>query len=125
MNKLLMCGLLLVGSTPALAGQPPEDAEIPRNVWGQPDLAGVWNFSSNVPMQRSQRFGDREFMTAEEIAELQARLAERDAASDQAVPSGPGNQGRCRAGPERRDGQDEHHEGDPRQPGLAFRPPGR
>ena len=93
MNTLLMCGLLLVGSTPALAGQPPEDAEIPRNVWGQPDLAGVWNFSSNVPMQRSQRFGDREFMTAEEIAELQVRLAERDAASDQAVPSGPGNPG--------------------------------
>ena len=93
MNKLLMCGLLLVGTTPALAGQAPEDAEIPRNVWDQPDLAGVWNFSSNVPMQRSQRFGDREFMTAEEIAELQVRLAERDAASDQAVPSGPGNPG--------------------------------
>ena len=93
MYKLLMCGLLLVSSTPALAGQAPEDAEIPRNVWGQPKLAGVWNFSSNVPMQRSQRFGDREFMTAEEVAELRVRLAERDAASDQAVPSGPGNPG--------------------------------
>lgn len=93
MYKLLMCGLLLVSSTPALAGQAPEDAEIPHNVWGQPDLAGVWNFSSSVPMQRSQRFGDREFMTAEEIAELRVRLAERDAASDQAVPSGPGNPG--------------------------------
>ena len=93
MNKLLICGLLLVASTPALAGQPVEDAEIPRNVWGQPDLSGAWNFSSNVPMQRSRRFGAREFMTAEEIAELRVRLAERDAASDEAVPSGPGNPG--------------------------------
>ena len=93
MNKLLIGGLLLLASTPALAGQASEGSEIPRNVWGQPDLAGVWNFSSNVQMQRPQRFGDREFMTAEEVAQLRVRLAERDAASDQAVPSGPGNPG--------------------------------
>ena len=93
MNKLLIGGLLLLASTPALADQAPEGTETPRNVWGQPDLAGVWNFSSDVQMQRPQRFGDREFMTAEEVAQLRVRLAERDAASDQAVPSGPGNPG--------------------------------
>lgn len=63
----------------------------PRNMWGQPDLQGVWNFSSNVPMQRPERFGDREFMTDDEIAAMRARLAERDAASDQAVPSSDPN----------------------------------
>jgi hypothetical protein len=63
----------------------------PLNMWGQPDLQGVWNFSSNVPMQRPERFGDREFMTDDEIAAMRARLAERDAASDQAVPSSDPN----------------------------------
>lgn len=63
----------------------------PRNMWGQPDLQGVWNFSSNVPMQRPEQFGEREFMTDDEIAAMRARLAERDAASDQAVPSADPN----------------------------------
>ena len=63
----------------------------PRNVWGQPDLQGVWNFSSNVPFQRPQQFGEREFMTDDEIAAMRARLAEADAASDQAVPSADPN----------------------------------
>lgn len=58
----------------------------PRNMWGQPDLQGVWNFSSNVPMQRPQQFGERQFMTNDEVAALRQRLAERDAASDAAVP---------------------------------------
>jgi len=58
----------------------------PRTEWGHPDLQGVWNFSSNVPMQRPQQFGDRQFMTDDEVAQMRARLAERDAASDQAVP---------------------------------------
>ena len=26
--------------------------QAPRTEWGKPDLQGVWNFSSNVPMQR-------------------------------------------------------------------------
>ena len=66
-----------------LAGQAPDNSEIPRNAWDRPSLEGVWNFSSNVPMQRPQRFGDREFITDEEVAELRARLAAADAVSDQ------------------------------------------
>ena len=63
-----------------------DDFVAPRTEWGHPDLQGVWNFSSNVPLTRPERFGDREFMTPEEIEELRARLAAADAASDQAVP---------------------------------------
>ena len=58
----------------------------PRTEWGAPDLQGVWNFSSNVPLQRPTQFGDREFMTDDEVTQLRARLAAADAASDQAVP---------------------------------------
>ena len=54
---------------------------------GIPDLQGVWNFSSECAANvRPERFGDREFMTPEEVEELRARLAAADAASDQAVP---------------------------------------
>ena len=79
MKALLTLGLLII-SAPVLAGQAQNDTKIPRNVWEQPSLEGVWNFSSNVPMQRSRRFGDRQFMTNEEVAELRARLAAADAA---------------------------------------------
>ena len=73
----IMCGFLLCGSVVAA-----DDTYVsPRNVWGQPDLQGVWNFSSNVPFQRPQQFGEREFMTDDEIAAMRARLAEADAAS--------------------------------------------
>lgn len=65
----------------------------PRTQWGQPDLQGVWNFSSNVPMQRPERFGEREFMTDDEVEALRARLAAQDAASDQAVPQREGGPG--------------------------------
>ncbi len=58
----------------------------PRTEWGLPDLQGVWNFSSNTPMQRPSRFGSRRYLTDEEIAELQSRAAASDEASDAAIP---------------------------------------
>ncbi len=41
---------------------------MPRTQWGDPDLQGVWNFSSEVPMQRPEHFGNREYLTPTEIA---------------------------------------------------------
>ena len=41
---------------------------VPRTEWDQPDLQGVWNFSSEVPMERPEQFGAREFLTEVEIA---------------------------------------------------------
>ena len=74
--------ILLLFSLSSLAR---EDFVAPRTEWGHPDLQGVWNFSSNVPLERPERFGDREFMTPGEIEQLRAGLAAADAASDQAV----------------------------------------
>ena len=63
-----------------------DDYIAPRTQWGQPDLQGVWNFSSNTPMQRPKRFGERQFLTEEEIAEAKAKRAEADAKFDGALP---------------------------------------
>lgn len=65
-----------------------QDYEVPRTAWGQPDLQGVWNFSSDVPMQRPARFGDRQFLTEQEIADIRAAQAARDAGSDAALAIG-------------------------------------
>ncbi|MFT7472821.1 MAG: hypothetical protein ACI8XU_002725, partial [Kiritimatiellia bacterium] len=70
-------------STIALAA---DNYVAPRTQWGQPDLQGVWNFSSNRPMQRLSRYGERQFLTPEEIREIAEQRAARDASSDGALP---------------------------------------
>jgi hypothetical protein len=62
--------------------QAADDYVAPRTEWGHPEIRGVWNFSSNTPMERSREYGDREFYTAEEVAERDRREAEEAAASD-------------------------------------------
>jgi hypothetical protein len=47
--------------------------QAPRNELGQPDLRGVWNFSSDIPLERPREFADKEFLTQEDVAALQAR----------------------------------------------------
>lgn len=51
------------------------ESEVFRTQWGQPDLQGVWNFSTEVPFERPLEFGEREFLSREEIDAIQARLA--------------------------------------------------
>ena len=46
----------------------------PATPWGHPDLQGVWNVASGTPLERPERYADREFLTDEEFL-----VAERDA----------------------------------------------
>ena len=61
------------------------DYQVPRTEWGQPDLQGVWNFSSDVPMQRPQRYGAQQFLSEEELEERRAQVAANRAAADAAA----------------------------------------
>jgi hypothetical protein len=47
-----------------------ESGPAPRTPWGTPDLQGIWNDTYETPLQRPTRFGNREFFTDEERAEL-------------------------------------------------------
>lgn len=49
------------------------DYVVPRTEYDQPDLSGVWNFSSFVPMQRPAQFADKAFLTQEDIAAIAAQ----------------------------------------------------
>ena len=86
-NKILTLVLSIVLLTPSalVLAQQSEDYQAPRTEWGHPDLQGVWNFSSNIPMQRPQRFGTQEFLTDEQIAEAIARQEARAAAAEAAA----------------------------------------
>lgn len=44
----------------------------PRNEYGQPDLRGVWNFSSDVPLQRPKDAPDKLFQTHADIEKSNA-----------------------------------------------------
>ena len=84
-TKLLFLGLggLLLGN----AGLGAEDYRTPRTEWGQPDLQGVWNYSYNVPLERPAQYGERQFLTEEEIERLRAMRSAFDENSDAAIPN--------------------------------------
>ncbi len=47
---------------------------MPRTPEGYPDLQGLWTTQTFTPLQRAARFGDRAFLTDEEMAELMQLL---------------------------------------------------
>ncbi len=82
-NRLILfvTSLLSMG---LIQAQSDSDYSVPRTEWDQPDLQGVWNFNSETPMQRPERFGTREYLSPEEIEEDRRRQAERRAAAEAA-----------------------------------------
>ena len=62
-NAPLSALSMLLGLASPLHGA--EDIAPALTQWGQPDLQGVWNFSSIVLLQRPAQFGDRQFLTSE------------------------------------------------------------
>ncbi|MGH8175908.1 MAG: hypothetical protein ACREV5_06565, partial [Steroidobacter sp.] len=44
----------------------------PQNEYGQPDLRGVWNFSSDVPLERPKELAGKEYRTREDLQKANA-----------------------------------------------------
>src|SRR2546427_7433449 len=47
-----------------------------KTAWGEPDLQGIWSRDVDIPLQRPTKYGDREFLTDAERAELDRRIAD-------------------------------------------------
>ena len=62
-------GLLPVGA----AGQGGQ-----RTPWGDPDLQGAYSFKTTTPLERPESVGDKEFLTAEEVAAGEQAVIERN-----------------------------------------------
>ena len=52
--------------------------KVPRTAWGAPDLQGLWNTNTLVPLERNQQYGTRAQMTEEEHARALADLQQRN-----------------------------------------------
>ena len=63
----------------AAAAQAP-DGSTARTAWGDPDLGGIFDYSSITPMQRPADLGEREYLTEEEAAALEQGAVNRDIA---------------------------------------------
>jgi len=64
----------------SVAGQnsrPASDPTAVRTTWGDPDLQGIWSYATITPLQRPAALTEREFLTAEEVADQNQREATR------------------------------------------------
>ena len=68
----------ILALTPATAaGQDATEASL-RTEWGDPALHGIWDFRSITPLQRPEEHAGREFLTAEEAANLEQATVDRE-----------------------------------------------
>ena len=49
-----------------------------QTAWGHPDLQGLWDFRTITPMQRPEDLADQEFLSAEEAADLEQGVVNRN-----------------------------------------------
>jgi hypothetical protein len=63
---------LLTGTAVAQSG----NYTAPRTIDGHPDLQGVWENNTITPVERPDVFGDKQFLTDEDVEFLQRRLLE-------------------------------------------------
>ena len=49
--------------------------QAPKTPWGEPDLQGIWSRDVDVPLQRPTKYGNREFFTDAERAELDRQIS--------------------------------------------------
>ena len=70
-----------------VAAQAGSNYSAPRTEYGQPDFQGVWNFASNIPMERPEQYAELEYLSAEEVARNQENAVEQ---FEQNIGSGGG-----------------------------------
>ncbi|MDA1094702.1 MAG: hypothetical protein O3A25_15725 [Acidobacteria bacterium] len=74
MTVVTVCALAGAGAGTTSAQTSP--SATPRTADGRPDLQGVWDFRTLTPLQRPEDQGDNAVLSAEEVAEIEARSAQ-------------------------------------------------
>jgi len=67
---LLLSAVAVSALISASIGATSEETAAPKTPWGEPDLQGLWTDETDTPLQRSPRFGNQEFFTEAERADL-------------------------------------------------------
>ena len=68
---------LMPGSAAAQEAASAAEPTTLRTAWGDPDLQGIWSYATFTPLQRPADLAGREFLTPEEVAELNLADATR------------------------------------------------
>ena len=68
--KIQLLGVLSVLLFFTGSSQAQDNYSVSLTEWGRPDLRGVWNFSSVIPLERPAFFGDKKFLTKDEVTAL-------------------------------------------------------
>ena len=71
------------GQTRSSSGPPPKSWTPPKTRGGDPDLQGTWTSTTTTPLERSPQFGNRLYLTDEELKQSQTRLERQLAADNQ------------------------------------------
>ncbi|MEX0963875.1 MAG: hypothetical protein WDZ52_07545 [Pseudohongiellaceae bacterium] len=81
MNRILLCLRTFLYGLAVSFSQllPAQDYQPALTEHGQPDLSGVWNFSSSTPLERPERYGEIEFLSDVDSTVAGARAASRSA----------------------------------------------
>ena len=83
--RCLAVGATVLSSGPEAIGQtgrPPapnttKSGTVPRTADGQPDLEGVWNYGTEMPLQRPDELAGKTFLTPREADAYRAQMAAR------------------------------------------------
>ncbi len=90
---VLLLALQDVGSLSAQgqsSGSAPPGWTAPKTAWGDPDLQGKWAMANTeTPMERPKEFGNREFLTEQELAAKLSAPKAPAASAEEADPAFP------------------------------------
>src|SRR5262245_33536825 len=82
LNRVLITVAVLAGSVNAqglsdadtVKWPPPASAyTAPRTPWGDPDIQGIWDFLSRIPMERPEEYENKPVLTDQEWAEWEKK----------------------------------------------------
>ena len=82
--KILSAALIAVFVS-QVSAQTSSNYEVPRTIDGHPDLQGVWENNTLTPVERPDVFGDKEFLTDDDVEFLTSRLGQIESAGDDAL----------------------------------------
>src|SRR5262245_41348989 len=88
MRALVLAALLIAATAAAdhLFAQSPAPvngaraaapAPVPKTPWGHPDLQGTWDYKTITPLERRPEYGDRQYLTDEEVKRLEDAAGKR------------------------------------------------
>src|SRR5271167_1411461 len=79
-RTLALGGIALALMLYPAAAQTPANWTPPKTPWGEPDLQGIWplNHLIATPFQRPEKYGDRRFLTDDELAAAKKSAEQRN-----------------------------------------------